>query len=371
MVLVMSACSQVYVTRPASVISSTITSNRPVRGVWLTNVASTVLDSRQNIKDAVSLCAESGINNIYVVTWNAGQTLYPSRVMERMFGKLIDKRFEGRDPLRELIDEAHKKNIKVHAWFEYGFSSSYKQNGGDIIRRKPEWAAIDNNGKLVIKNGFEWMNAFDPKVQNFILSLIKEVSKNYNIDGIQGDDRLPANPSTAGYDKYTVALYKKEHNNLPPPNDYKDTDWVTWRANKLNDFMRRIHYEIKAIRPDIAVTMAPSIFPWSKEEYLQDWPTWVKNGWVDSIFPQVYRYNIAAYTTNLDANLKYMPETDYDIFYPGVLLKVSDYSPSEEFLNQMIEVNRKRGIQGEVFFFYEGLKLHADFFKKYYNSIPN
>ena len=38
--------------------------------------------------------------------------------------------------------------------------------------------------------------------------------------------------------------------------------------------------------------MAPSIYPWSEEEYLQDWPTWMQKGYVDLVCPQVYRYNI-------------------------------------------------------------------------------
>lgn len=336
-----------------------------IKGVWLTNVASKVLDSRQNIKEAVELCAQSGINNIYVVTWNRASTQYPSRVMEKAFGLLIDERFKGRDPLQELIEEAHQKNIKVHAWFEFGFSSSYKDKGGPILKKKPQWAAIDNKGKLVEKNSFEWMNAFDPNVQDFVMSLITEVVQKYDVDGIQGDDRLPASPSTAGYDPYTVALYKKSHNGRKPPSNYKDTAWVTWRANLLNQFMKRIHDEVKQLDANTIISMAPSIYPWSKEEYLQDWPTWVNNGWVDYIFPQIYRYKIEDYESALKANLNFVSKNKRNIFFPGVLLKVDDYTPSNEMLRKMIEINRDQGVKGEVFFFYEGLKLHPDFFNEY------
>jgi len=101
-----------------------------------------------------------------------------------------------------MIDAGHAAGIKVHAWFEYGFSSSYSANGGAIINAKPEWAALDQNGKLVVKNGFDWLNAFLPEVQDFVLNLVMEVVTKYDVDGIQGDDRLPALPSTAGYDAY-------------------------------------------------------------------------------------------------------------------------------------------------------------------------
>ncbi len=288
--------------------------------------------------------------------------------MESHFGKKVSPRFLERDILKELIDEAHKKGIKVNAWFEFGFSSSYKEeDGGHILKIKPHWKAIDSEGKLVSKNGFQWMNAFDPEVQAFLLSLIKEVVINYEVDGIQGDDRLPANPSTAGFDQKTVTMYKKEHNGKAPPKDHTDEEWINWRSQKLNLFAKELYYMVKKINPKVRVTMAPSIFPWSKDEYLQDWPTWVKNGWVDLIIPQVYRYDIKAYKSTLECNLLFIPKIEKKNFIPGVLLKVDDYTPSRKFLRKMIQVNRKNGIEAEVFFFYEGLKLHAGFFK---NSYP-
>ncbi|MEO1009792.1 MAG: family 10 glycosylhydrolase [Bacteroidota bacterium] len=340
------------------------------KGVWLTDVASRALDSRAGIQKVVQDCKAYGLENIYVVVWNRGYTLYPSKIMEREFGRKVSPRFADRDILHELIEAAHTQGIKVHAWFEFGFSSSYQEvDGGHILRTKPEWKAIDLEGKLVSKNGFQWMNAFDPQVQEFLLSLILEVVTTYDVDGIQGDDRLPANPSTAGYDDYTVAQYQKEHHGQAPPKDYKNPEWVDWRAQRLNRFAQRIYTQVKAIKPHISVTMAPSIYPWSKEEYLQDWPTWVRRGWVDAIIPQVYRYDIQAYTQTLDANLAFMPEDTSIPFIPGVLLKVDTYTPKKRFLKQMIQTNRKRGLPGEVFFFYEGLNAHSRFFNKLYPKL--
>ena len=95
-------------------------------------------------------------------------TLYPSQIMEKEFDKRVAPRFANRDMLKELIEIAHGQNLKVHAWFEFGFSSSYQEpDGGHILRAKPTWKALDNKGKLVSKNGFQWMNAFHPEVQNF------------------------------------------------------------------------------------------------------------------------------------------------------------------------------------------------------------
>ncbi|WP_227873932.1 glycoside hydrolase family 10 protein [Flavobacterium nackdongense] len=337
-----------------------------IKGVWVTNVASDALDSRAKITETVALCKKSGITDIYVVCWNRGRTLYQSKIMKSIFNLPIMERFGSRDPLQEMIEEGHKAGMRVHAWFEFGFASSYGENGGAILKKFPDWKAIDNKGNLVSKNGFEWMNAMHPEVQNFILSLVLEVVQNYDVDGIQGDDRLPAMPSLGGYDKYTLALYKKEHQGNLPPNDYKNADWLTWRADKLTFFLGKLYKEVKAIKPKMIVSMAPSIHPWAKEEYLQDWPTWLAKGYCDYVIPQVYRKTIESYTSTLESQLKYLPANQKSKFFSGVLLQVNGVNPSPEFLKAMIEANRKLGIQGESFFFYEGLKAFPDYFSKEY-----
>lgn len=344
--------------------------NEGVRGTWLTNVDSEVLDSRENIVKAIELLDSLNFNTVFPVVWNKGQTLYPSEVMGGLTGQSIDSAYLGRDPLRELIEEAHKRDIKVVAWFEFGFSSSHEKSEEVILKIKPEWKSRNYQGEVVTKNGFTWMNGFKPEVQEFMLSLILEVVKNYDIDGIQGDDRLPAMPSEAGYDEYTVSLYKAQHKGQSPPKDHMDSAWIEWRADLLNEFMAEIYHEVKKADSETIVSMAPSIYPWSKEQYLQDWPTWVEEGYVDLVIPQVYRYDIEDYESALSKIVnEQISKEKMNIFYPGILLQVGDYNPTKEVLRDMINVNRKHSINGEVYFFYEGIKKYSDiFWKEFYNN---
>ncbi len=339
-----------------------------MRGVWITTTASTALDNNDNILQTVENCKKAGINNIFVVVYNNARTIYPSDVMFKLTGNKQLEKFQGRDPLKEMITAAKTTGIKVHAWFEYGFSSSYSAQGGSIIAAKPKWAARDQNGALVVKNGFDWLNAFDPEVQQYMIDLFKEVVSNYDIDGVQGDDRLPALPSTAGYDDYTIAQYKLENNGALPPTNIKDAGWLNWRAKKLNAFMKRLHKEMKTLKPGLQVTMSPSAYPWSLEEYLQDWPTWVDSSWVDAVIPQCYRYDIAAYNATILQQKSYYRNNNIPI-YPGVLIKSGTYLASPAFLSQMIQGNRNNGFKGEVFFFYEGVKESLFWFQGQYPFI--
>jgi uncharacterized lipoprotein YddW (UPF0748 family) len=339
----------------------------PTRGVWLTNVDSDALTSRDKIQAAVDLCYKYKINTIFMVVWNKGFTLFPSAVMEQTFGVKIDPSLGARDPLQELIELAKPRGIKVYAWFEYGFASSYgaPSDGGPLLQKKPHWAGRDSAGKILSKNNFQWMNALHPEVQDFMISLVKEVVAKYDITGIQGDDRLPAMPSEGGYDSLTVARYKAQFGVNPPANS-KDAAWVDWRAKQLNDFGKRLYQEVKTVKPGIVVSMSPSIFPWSKEEYLQDWPAWVKEGYADMVCPQIYRYDLGAYQGELSKIVnQQLTATEKQRLFPGILLKVGSYTASATFLEQMVQENRRNGVKGEVFFFFEGLKAQPAFFEKY------
>lgn len=340
-----------------------------LRGVWLTTTASSALDSRDNIKQMVANCKAAGINNIFVVVYNNARTIYPSTVMNSLIGKPQLEKFIGRDPLQECIVEAHAVNIKVHAWFEYGFSSSYSANGGAIVAAKPTWAAKDVNGNLVVKNGFDWLNALHPEVQQFMIDLFKEVVTNYTgLDGVQGDDRLPAMPSSGGYDTYTTNLYKAENGGAAPPTTATDAGWLTWRAKKLNGFLKKLRTEVKSIRSSVQFTMAPSPYPFGYTEYLQDWPTWVDSSYVDAILPQCYRYDISAYNATIAQQKGYYKNTAIPL-YPGILLRSGTYDAPNSFLTQMIQSNRTNGFKGECYFFYEGIKANPTWFSGVYPFI--
>ncbi|TFI55357.1 hypothetical protein BLD44_004570 [Mastigocladus laminosus UU774] len=327
-----------------------------IRGVWLTTTDSKVLHSQERIAQAMDFLAETGFNVVFPVVWGKGATLYPSQVMQQTFGTEIDSSFLGRDPLAEVVTAAHRVGLKVIPWFEYGFASSYKMNGGTLLAKKPEWAGRDCNGNLLQKNGFEWLNSLNPEVQNFMLSLILEVVQNYEVDGIQGDDRLPALPCEGGYDQFTVKLYNQQFGKNPPRNP-KDDQWLKWRADILTEFLARLYQSVKAINPNLIVSMAPSIAGWGFQEYLQDSQTWLERGLVDILHPQIYRRDIFSYRCTLEQLInKQLSRRELAKLAPGILMKIGSYEISAKQLLQIIEFNRDCGIAGEVFFFYEGLR---------------
>lgn len=336
------------------------------RGVKITNVDSDVLFTDQKIAQAMDYLAEIGINVVLPVVWNGHgtngvYTLYPSRVMEQLFSVALYPLFPAaRDPLKRVIIEAHRNGMEVMPWFEMGFSPAYSQNGGHILEKFPHWALKNSAGKLVVKNGFDWMSGINPEVQAFILSLVTEILENYDVDGIEFSDRIPAMPVEGGYDSATVAIYQSEHSGAQPPTNYLNAAWMQWRAEKLTQFYQTVRDSIKARGTHLVVSSSPSVYPWSYQEYLQDSKTWVETGIVDNIIPQIYRYNFTDYNFELNKSLGYIPAGKRDIFFAGMLiyLKGENYLISPDFLLNSIQANRQRQVQGEVFFFYEGLQVN-------------
>ena len=331
--------------------------NTGIRGVWIPSTDCKVLTSKQRIADAMDFLADTGFNTVFPVVWNRGFTAYRSQIMREQFGMEIDSRYQGRDPLAELIVEAHRVGLKVIPWFEYGFVSSYNLNGGHLLAKKPEWAARDCSGNLLKKNNFEWLNSLDAEVQDFLLGLMLEVAQNYPVNGVQGDDRI-ALPVEGGYDEKTVKRYRAECGR-EPPSQCRERHWLHWRADIITEFVARLHRELKAINPDLLLSMSPSPYEWGLVEYLQDSQAWVDKKLVDLLHPQFYRRDFNAYKQLVDRLIGEQLKGDrLDCVSPGILLsnRGSNYSVNPELLLQVIAYNRSRGIQGEVLFFYEGLR---------------
>ncbi len=357
-----------------------------VRGVWITNVSSDVLNSKEKIAEAMAYLKSRGFNVVFPVVLNKGYTLHPSAVMATTIGEAYrqDPFFAGqqRDPLAEIITEARRVGLEVIPWFEFGFSSSFSQDGGHIIAAKPHWAAKDVNGNLVVKNGFDWMDALNPEVQDFMTALVLEVVDNYDVDGIQGDDRLPAMPSEGGYTDYDIALYKSEHGGATPPSFSKDNDWLIWRAGKLTNYLGRLYRTIKARDENLLVSMSPSPYSFGFVEYLQNVPRWVDSSYVDLLHPQLYRYNVGDYKQLVRQTVGptptsgggYVPMDKRHLLSPGILTRGGGGINGPDYLVEAVRYNREFGITGEVFFFYEYLReknqFAADSLFKYHYHTP-
>jgi uncharacterized lipoprotein YddW (UPF0748 family) len=311
-----------------------------IRGTWVTTTGNDAIASPENTARTMKRLREIGLNTVYVETWKNGYTQFPSKTLMKTIG--VDRRpalmpqdpsdkpdaikAPGRDLLQETLIEAHRNGLNYIAWFEYGFMAAHKSTDNHLRRMKKEWLSLDKDGNEVAPNGFVWMNPLHPEARRFLLDIVLEAVDNYDLDGVQLDDRIVWPYYTMGYDAYTKAAYAKDHNGKEPPLDAKDPEWTRWRVEKVNEFSKMFVQEIRAARPDLVISLSPAVYPWCYENYLLEWPKWAAwtkadalaqpEGWKgngitplwDEFIPQCYRMNYKAFETTWIDQVKWMKE---------------------------------------------------------------
>lgn len=340
-----------------------------LRGVWLTNIDSTALFSSQGVTDAIQRLAQLNFNTIYPTVWNWGYTLYPSQVAERVTGRAVrlvtplDETLDpnlgtqGRDMLKEVVEQGHQKGMRVIPWFEFGLMAPADSELG---KRHPDWLTNRRDGSKIKKDDPKnpihdrvLLNPFKPEVQQFIQDLLVEMVSNYDVDGIQLDDHFGL-PSEFGYDDFTVQLYKKEHQGKAPPSNPQDAEWVRWRANKITDFLTRMFRAIKDTKRDVILSVSPNPQKDSYQYFLADWATWERRGLVEELVVQIYRDNFNTFISELE-----QPEVkaarDHIPVGIGILTGLKDKPVSLAQIQKQVAAVRQRGFAGVSFFFYETL----------------
>jgi len=328
-----------------------------VRGVW---VARDGLVSRAKIQSTLDQLAAANCNVVAVNVWSRGFTIHPSDVLFAACGQRQDPSFVGRDPLQEFVIEAHRRGIEVEAWFEYGFMFGWSgwyagpTGVGPVLTANPSWIARDNTGNTQVSDGgggyFTWASHEHPAVRQFLIDLATELVDRYDVDGVQFD--RVRYPSTAfGYDSTTSAAYQAATGLLPPTN-VNNAAWKRWRADRLTAFHSAVYAAVKAHRPTVRFTDAPTVMPGAYDTYLQDWPAWLVAGSLDLVYPQVYRTTVASYITTLDQQLAAVRPVDRAKIAPGI--RAISGTPTADVLG-MVAADRARNLPGHVFWYAEGL----------------
>jgi uncharacterized lipoprotein YddW (UPF0748 family) len=385
---------------PAWVAQATMPESLPVpeqelRGVWLTNIDSQVLFSTEALESAVNRLADLNFNTLYPTVWNWGYTLYPSATARReigddqhLYADLSTPELEAtqgeRDMMQEVVDFGHAKGMAVIPWFEFGFMAPANY---ELYRRHPDWftqvrvepSAPAGNEDIFLDNdepgGVDvmtdptaadpgiwleggvlprrWMNPFHPQVQKFQLELINDLVSNYEVDGFQFDDHLGL-PVEFGYDPYTINLYRSEHGGAEPPADPRDAEWMAWRAEKITNFLGDVYKLVKSRRPNAVVSISPNPYPFAYVNYLQDWPEWVEQGFVDELVIQIYRDDNDRFIWEMNkpsaqTALRKIPTS------VGILSGLRARPVGMDIIGEQITAVRDRDLSGMSFFFYESL----------------
>ncbi|EQK43957.1 hypothetical protein C672_2901 [[Clostridium] bifermentans ATCC 638] len=273
-----------------------------MNAAWITTVYNSDWPSKKNnpeaqkqqMRDILDNLKDTGINTVMFQARPKGDALYNSNInpwSEILTGE--QGKNPGYDPLAFVIEEAHKRGMKVHAWLNpYRVTTSGTDLGvlseSNPARQHPDWT-LTHNGRI-------YFNPELPQVKQLIYDTVGEIVKNYNVDGIHFDDYFyPAN--------YPL-----------PEGEGRDGNVANSRRNNINEMVLGVKNTIKGIKPQVEFGVSPSGI-WKnkssdvngsdtrgKESYYSDYADtvgWIKNNYVDYIVPQLYwqiGYEIADYS---------------------------------------------------------------------------
>ena len=327
-----------------------------IRGVWLTNVDSDVMFSRDRLQTALDQLAELHFNTIYPTAWNWGYTVYPSATAQQAMGVAVDPRvpeWQDQDALTNAIDLGHQKGFTVIPWFEFGFMTTAES---EIVTTHPDWITERQDGSQVWQDGIyqrRWLNPFKPEVQQFIQDLVLEIVTQHNADGIQFDDHLGL-PVDFGYDDYTIQLYQQEHQGKSPSSNSDDPEWVRWRADKITAFMSRLFHAIKSADRNTLVSLSPNDYSFSYHHYLQDWQKWERQGLVEELILQVYSDDLDGFAAAL-ARPEVQAAKAHIPVAIAILTGLKDLPVPIHQVEEQVWTVRDRHFAGVSLFFYESL----------------
>ena len=108
-----------------------------LRGVW---VHGTQLKTPAEADAVVAKIDRAHFNAAFVLVWYWGGQAYFQSALCPM-GEGVPP---GYDPLGYMVQQCHKRDIQVHAWFVNGFYGA--QEIRNVLDKHPDWAVQDGGG---------------------------------------------------------------------------------------------------------------------------------------------------------------------------------------------------------------------------------
>ncbi len=283
---------------------------REFRGAWVATVANIDWPSRPGLpaaalrREALAILDRAQslrLNAVVLQVRPACDAIYPSPLepwTEYLSGE------QGRapwaageapwDPLAFWVQEAHRRAIELHAWFNpYRARHSAARSPlvpQHIALRRPE--LVQTVGEQL------WLDPAQTDAATHTLAVVADVVRRYDIDAVHIDDYFYPYPVSAGGveqpfpDDVAWTRYKLDGGPIANRDD--------WRRAQVNELVQAMQRTIYSVKPWVRFGISPFGLPrpdrrpagvvgFSQFDKLYaDVETWLENGWLDYLAPQLY-----------------------------------------------------------------------------------
>ncbi|MET9969022.1 family 10 glycosylhydrolase [Streptomyces sp. NPDC006356] len=274
---------------------------REMRGVWIATVANrdwpskqglTADEQRAELIAHLDAAAESRLNTVVFQVRPTADALWPSPY-EPWSQVLTGTQGEdpGWDPLGTAVEQAHARDLQLHAWF-----NPYRvANHTDLGKLAASHPAREHEDWVVTYGGKLYYNPGLPEVRDFVQKAMLDAVEKYEIDAVHFDDYFYPYP-VAGQTFDDDEAYDRHGSGFSVRAD--------WRRDNIDKLVRETAAGIREIRPTTEFGISP-FGVWRNagtdplgsdtrggvqtyDDLYADTRKWVREGWIDYICPQLY-----------------------------------------------------------------------------------
>lgn len=345
---------------------------REYRAAWIATVANidwpstnalTTAQQKAELLTLFDLAAKLNLNTIIFQVRPACDAFYVSRLepwSEYLTGTMGKAPTPFYDPLAFAIEQAHKRGMELHAWFnpyrarQRGARSAVSAN--HISRTSPDLVKSYSR--------YLWLDPGEKRVQDYTLRVVMDVVNRYDIDGVHFDDYF-----------YPYREKDRAGNATEFPDD---ASWKRfgaggnlsrddWRRENVNVMVERVYHAIKATKPWVKFGISPFGI-WrpgnpaqikgydAYAELYADSRKWLAKGWCDYFSPQLY-WTIQPPEQSFPVLLRWWAGQNDQCRHllPGLDCASANRSP-QEIVNQIRLTRKQAGAGGLVLWSLGSLK---------------
>ena len=328
-----------------------------IRAAWITTIggldwptvkatsAYGIKRQKEELCKQLDMLKEANFNTVLFQTRLRGDVIYPS-IYETFAESLAGKtgRNPGYDPLKFAIEECHKRGMEIHAWMvciPAGNDRQVKLLGKQsVVKKKPTMC-------IHFKRAW-YLDPGNPETAKYLAAIAKEITMNYDIDGIHLD----------------YIRYPENAENFPDGKTFrkygKGKTISQWRRDNITSIVKEIYNDVKRIKPWVKVSSSPvgkyndtrrySSKGWNAfNAVYQDAKLWLETGIHDAVFPMMYFRDNHFYPFALD-----WEENKHGRFVvPGLGIYFLKQKAHEWDINEImrqIYFTRRNGLDGQAFF---------------------
>jgi uncharacterized lipoprotein YddW (UPF0748 family) len=242
--------------------SQSIPPKREFRATWIATVTNidwpssnnlTTSQQKEELRSLLDELKKDGINTVIFQIRSECDAMYSSSFDPWSYwltGMQGVPPYPYYDPLEFAVEEAHKRGMELHAWFNPYRADrsvgSYPKASNHVTNSHPDWLLQIGTLKL--------LNPGLPEVRDYVTSVIYDVVSRYDIDGVHFDDYFypyPPNNMTASTNNNSLddAAFAADPRGFTNKND--------WRRDNVNIFVKQVNDTIQSVKPWVKFGISP------------------------------------------------------------------------------------------------------------------